>query len=81
LDAGFLGGADLVGEHPDVERARGLVLVDVLAVGLVALHEVTGRPAEATPPAQPDHHFFRHDITMKRSRSASAHKLSLLTVP
>ena len=52
--AGFFGGANVFGEHADVERAGGLVLVDVLAVGLIALHEVTLHAAEAARSLQPD---------------------------
>src|SRR5204862_3211231 len=45
--ARLVGGADLVGEESDVQGARRLVLLDVLAFGLVALHEVALRATEA----------------------------------
>jgi len=68
--------ADLVGEHPDVERAGGFVLVYVLTIGLVTLHEVAWRAPEAAPAAQTDLNRLRHDITGELTALSSTHALS-----
>jgi hypothetical protein len=58
-----LPGSDFVIEHTGVERTRRLVLLDVLAIRLIALDEVPGRGTQPARPLQPDHHRFRHDRT------------------
>src|SRR5262249_60742219 len=71
-------GLDLVREHRRGERAGGLVLVDVLAVCLVALHEVALRPPEPAGAPEPDLDGLGHDATPEFARSASAHVISSL---
>src|SRR5262249_684227 len=63
-------------EHPDVERAGRLVLLDVLAVILVALDEIPLAPAEPSRPTKTDLHLFRDHLTPEFPRSASAHPVS-----
>jgi len=50
LRARFLGGLDLVGEHRGGQGAGRLVFVDVLTVGLIALHEVALRSPKSAGP-------------------------------
>ena len=73
----FFGGADVLGEHADVERARRLVLVDVLAVRLIALHEVALDAAEASRSFQPDQYRLGDHFAEILSRATSTHMLSL----
>src|SRR5262249_26171973 len=68
---------DLVGEHPDVERAGRLVLVHVLAVGLIALYEIPGRAPKTAPPLQADLHGFRDDVTRELAALSPTHAHSL----
>src|SRR6266403_209145 len=73
--ARFLGGLDLVGEESRVQRAGRLVFLDVLTLGLVALHEVPLDAAESPRPFETDHHGLRHHGTPELTCTASAHVL------
>ena len=73
----FFGGANVFGEHADMERARRLVLVDVLAVGLIALHEVALDAAEAAGSFQPDQYRLGDHFAEILSCATSTHMLSL----
>lgn len=75
--ASFFSRTDVFGEHADVERAGGLVLVDVLAVGLITLHEVTLHAAEAAGPFQPDQYRLGNYFAEILARATSTHMLSL----
>src|SRR5262249_10819699 len=68
-----LGRPDLLGEHPHVERTRGRVRIDVLALRLVALDEVSGRARQVLRARQPDHHGLGHDGTPELTRTGRAH--------
>src|SRR5439155_9012697 len=80
-DARFLERADLFAEHPDVERAGGLVLFDVLAFGLVALDEIALAATESSRPTKTDLDPFRDHLAPELSRSASAHSGSFVEMP
>src|ERR1700758_3775073 len=49
-------GLDLLREHADVQRAGGFVRVDVLAFGLVALHDMSALGIEAGRSPETDQH-------------------------
>src|SRR5262249_55230428 len=76
LRARFLGGLDLVSEHRGGQRAGRLVFVDVLAIGLIALHEVALRSSESARPTQSDLNALGHDTAEILACSASAHVIS-----
>src|SRR5262249_28253889 len=67
---------DLVSEHPDVQGAGRFVLVDVLAVGLIALHGITGRTPEAAPPPQANLNGLGDHITHTLATLSPTHARS-----
>jgi hypothetical protein len=67
---------DLVGKHANVERARRLVLVHVLALGLVALHEIPLRLTETARAPQANLHDLGYDVTRKFTPTTTPHLLS-----
>ncbi len=72
----FLRDPDLLGEHADVQRAGGLVLVNVLTVGLVTLNEISLRPSETVRSTQTDQHGFGYHLAPELPTATSAHVIS-----
>ncbi len=72
----FLRDPDLLGEHADVQRAGGLVLVNVLTVGLVTLNEISLRPSEAVRSTETDQHRFGDHLAPELPLVTSAHVIS-----
>src|SRR3989441_4983229 len=71
--AGVIGRFDLVGEESRVQRTGRFVFLDVLTLGLVALHEVALDATESSRPLEADHHGLGHHGAPELTRTASAH--------